>query len=173
MSCERSNKPQLTLTNEQAVYESVALMYIKSMSKEVKVLNKTNGIWFQNNSFSELVKRTTWKENNEIVSFKAPKALLESLYNENQKNEEINWKPIIVNGILVPAEKHVPFNKVYKTEAYSYYSFSRVSFSNDKKGALVKFTHHCSPLCGGEWLIYLNFIENQWEITQGLVLWVS
>ena len=171
--CESPEKEPLSLTHEQAVYESVALKYINSMAKEVKVLNKTNGIWFQNHTLSELKDRSTWKEYGKEIHFKAPELLLERLYALNQEIKDINWSPIIINGILEPADNHSPFKSGPRNEQSSYYSFSRVAFTGDKKTALVKFTHHCPALCGGEWIVYLEFEEQRWSIVDAIALWVS
>ncbi|MCP3851663.1 MAG: hypothetical protein GY694_15690 [Gammaproteobacteria bacterium] len=174
MGCEFSNKEPLTLTSEQAVYESVALKYINSMSKEIKVLNKTNGIWFQRHSLNELKERATWEEYGKTIEFKAPEHLLEKLFSLNQEIEEINWSPIIVNGQMEPAENHAPFKSGPRNEiTSSYYSFSKIAFSSDEKHALVKFTHHCPVLCGGEWIIYLNLVDQKWNIVDAVALWVS
>jgi len=171
--CESSNKEPLTLTNEQAVYESVALKFINSMSKKIIVLNKTNGSWFQNQRLSQIKEIATKEFRGEIKSFDVPPILLERIHASNQKAHNINWNPIIVNGKLEPAENHAPFKKGPLQEKYSYYSFSRVAFTNDNKSALVKFTHHCFTLCGGEWLVYLKFEENQWKFIQSLTLSIS
>jgi len=171
--CESSDKPQLSLTNEQAVYESVALTSINSMSKEIVVLNKTNVIWFQEKSLEKIKKFTNRKYPGEAKTFNAPEILIDRIHASNQKIHGLNWNPIIVNGRLEAAEKHAPFKKGPLKETYSYYSFSRAAFSNDKKHALVKFTYHCHALCGGEWLVYLIFEENQWKVTQTLTIWIS
>ncbi len=60
-----------------------------------------------------------------------------------------------------------------RNEKASYYSFSKIAFTSDEKHALVKFTHHCPVLCGGEWIIYLNLKDQKWNIVDAVALWVS
>jgi hypothetical protein len=172
--CDFSSKPLLKLTKEQAVYETVSLKYMNSMVKEIKVLNRTNGVWFQEHTLEELKGVLNNKEYGVKQYFKAPLSMIENLYAYNNiESQDIDWDPIIVNGKLVSAEEHYPFNEKTERKEYSYYSFSVMVFSEDEREALVKFTHHCPVLCGGEWIIYLNFEDNQWKIIDTRALWIS
>lgn len=163
LGCESTNKAPFTLTSEQAVYETVALKYIGSMVKEVNVLDKTDGTWFEKHTLDELKEWAISKKDDE-KNFLVPDKMLEQLYEFNQISEDINWVPIIINGTLTSAE-NIQINA-------DYISFSKVVFSNDKKHALVQFTHHC-VLCGGAWIVYLTFENQQWQIIQGWALYVS
>jgi hypothetical protein len=161
--CESTDKTPLTLTNEQAIYETVALKYISSMVKDVNILDETDGTWFQEHSLDELKEWAISKTDDE-ENFLAPEKMLQQLYEFNQSNDDINWVPIIINGTLISAE-NFQINP-------DYISFSKVAFSNDRKHALVQFTHHC-VLCGGAWIVYLTFENQQWQIIQEWALYLS
>lgn len=58
-------------------------------------------------------------------------------------------------------------------EAKSYLKFSRAGLNTQKDKALLFVSINCGPLCGTTWFIYLEKVDNKWELTNEQMLTIS
>ena len=182
-------KPTVTVTPEQAVYESLFLKIIGDARTEYFLVESTESHWFKTNPYVS----EEWEKH-----FSAEDGLsaeiIKSLYASNVESTSLSWSPFLTNAKLLPSRYNKPARSVKQQELClveegkgnisirtkdgkgyrSYYTVSKVAFSEGGELALVKYSRHCAPLSGaGEFLVVLQFIENGWSVVSGKVLWIS
>ena len=186
-SCD--TKKPIALTPEQMVYESLFFEVVGSTYKNIYVAAATDSSWFSDNPIDEIRERAL-QNGAKLLSSE----LLTKLYQLNSSSEPIDWMPIMVAVTFLPQEfADSPNNSstdsrclvprdsdgigVYAKDGQrfrAYYTVSRVAFDERANTALVKLGYHCAPLSGaGEWLLAVSFVDNQWKVTESILLWIS
>jgi len=189
MGCE--NKSPLEVTTEQGVYETLFVERVGNTYAKYYLAGATENQWFINNP----IKEAKWEEFLEELG-NIPMELVEELYRVNMESHPLNWQPIVTNAVILPptyAMKAQPGKRNErclveegkgnigiresgkgKRQYRSYYSVSKVAFSNNGKLALVKFSYLCAPLSGaGEYFVAFELRENRWHYLGSRMLWIS
>jgi len=180
------SKPKIELTKEQAVYETLFLKIIGEAHSKYYLVETTEANWFKENPYEE----SDWLGKLEALGG-INIELIKELYKKNKKSDPINWNPFITNAHLLPPEYNVNPRKsnknclvpseegnvnIYKNnKGYrSYFTVSNVVFSEDGKKAILKYSRHCAPMSGaGEFFAVFEFVDNQWKVVGGRMLWIS
>ena len=182
------SKPPIELTTEQAVYESLFLEITGDTHTKYYVADATENDWFKDNPFQN----EKWeKALDDLGGINIE--LVKMLYDINKNSSPINWTPIITNAELLPSEYVIGVDPhttgerclVNRDEANidimqnnkymrSYYTISKVAFSQDRKTAILKFSRHCAPMSGaGEFFVAFKFEEKRWQMIGSRMLWIS
>jgi hypothetical protein len=186
MGCD--SEKQIGVTPEQAVYESLFLKVTTNTHTKYSLGEITESKWFTDNPFNAEEWEKSLKELGNINI-----ALVKKLYLVNKTSGPINWQPLITNATILPSEfvegvsarstsdrcfvneSDANINIISNGKSFrSYYTVSRVAFSENRKKALVKVSYQCAPMSGGgEFFISFEFKEKQWKMIGGRTLWIS
>jgi hypothetical protein len=173
------DSPSPVLTKEQQVYESLFLARVNSFSRPIYIAGASDSQWFVENPIDR-VQRTSTDLGRLVPEF--PRLLAE-LYRLNEVTQDLDWRPIVVNGVFLPAshasnprnahtdercfdasgEGSIEMRNAEGRRFRPYYTVSRVVFTANGEFALVKFGYHCAPLSGaGESLLLFKFQRKRW-----------
>ncbi len=189
ISCEK--QAPLELTAEQGVYESLFVERIGNTYSKYYLAGATENEWFISNPINDAQWDSYLSELGNI-----PMELVEELYRVNEKSHPLIWQPLVTNAEKLPpsfAIKAKPDKRNErclvqegkgniglgapskgKGEYRSYYSISKVAFTNNGEIALVKFSYLCAPLSGaGEFFVSFELRGNRWHPIGGRMLWIS
>ena len=186
---ESSSIPGYGQSTEAKIYEALFSDIFKEIRRvSFYLANTTENRWFIENPFKEEDWEQTLKDLGDISI-----ELVHELYRVNKFNRPINWKSTILDPIFLPEEYTLNSNNKNRDELClveegqgnidmytntgqqyrSYYTVSKVAFSQDRRYALVKYSKHCAMLSGGEFLASFEFKNNKWNLIGYKVLSTS
>ena len=179
----------LVITTEQSVYETFFVERIGDLHSKYYLAGATENDWFKENPFDQY----SW--DNELEKLGGVSiSLVKELYRLNEESHALNWKPIVTNAELLPdhyarkaegkekedrcfvegSKGNIGVYREGKGRYRSYYTVSKVAFSEDKTIAMLKISYLCAPLSGaGEFFITFELKDNRWHPLGGRLLWIS
>ncbi len=176
---ESGSIPGYGQATEEKIYEALFYDLFKEIRKPSFYLaNTTEHRWFAENPYKEQDWKEWLKDLGDI-----PIKLVQDLYSINETQGTVNWNSGILAPVFLPEEYSLNSNHkdtdefclvgkekgnvdVYtqKGRQYlSYYTVSKVAFSNDRRYALLKYSKHCAPSTGGEFFASFEFKDNKWQ----------
>jgi hypothetical protein len=176
---ESSSIPGYGQATEEKIYEALFSDLFKEIRKPVFYLaNTTEDRWFAENPYREKEWKE-WLKDLGDISIK----LVQELYSVNRTHSTVDWNPTILDPLFLPEEYSLNSNhrnrdklclvekgkgnvSVYTQTGQqyrSYYTVSKVAFSNDRRYAILKYSKHCSPSGGGEFFVSFEFKDNKWQ----------
>jgi len=177
---ESSSIPGYGQVKEEKIYEALfSDLFKEIMHVSFYLANTTENRWFIKNPF----KKEYWGQKLKDLGGISIE-LVQELYRVNKTNRHVNWKSAILDPIFLQEEYTLNSNNKNTDELClveegqgnvdmytntgkqyrSYYTVSKVAFSKDRRYALVKYSKHCAPLSGGEFLASFEFKNNKWNL---------
>jgi hypothetical protein len=181
-------------TPEATVYDSVADELLQAKGVLV-VASTTDSQWFHENTVDSVVAEGTVSFDTEPPWLRKEHIpLLKRLFEQNQKDESLNWSPrdrrvqqlvgayrakprsgdeadaMCFSAESMPAIGVASGGRMFRP----YYSFSRIALSEDGQYAMLKLAYACAPMSGAhESILILRKSGVSWKIEGGTRLWVS
>ena len=89
----------MQLTYEQAVFESAFIEIVGNAYQNVYIVGVNDIEWFKRNEYGSVIKRMGFDQLEHLTP-----SLLAKLYELNEKQSPLNWKPLMISSTILGAE---------------------------------------------------------------------
>ncbi len=181
----------LVITTEQSIYKTLFTETIGDSHPKYFFANATENDWFKDNPFDKY----PWEESGALEKLGGVSIeLVKELYSINEESHALDWQSIVTNSEFLPgsyarkakgkeiedrcfpgsSKGNIDIYKEGRGQYRSYYTVSKVAFSENRKIAMLKVSYLCAPLYGGsEFFITFELKGERWHKIGSWVLWIS